>query len=106
MKRANVRDAANWFDVLLGTERTEAAVMRLDPGHSSSPAPSAHERSDQVLLVLEGAVDAQVGSERARLSRGDMVLIPAGTLHRISCAGDAPALTFNVYGPPAYGSGD
>ncbi len=86
MKKANLRDASSWFDVLITSDRTQAAVMRLDPG----------------FLVLEGAVDAEVGGEKARLRQGDLVIVPAGTPHRFRSAGNEVALTFNVYGPPAY----
>ena len=76
--------------------------MQLTPGSASTESSNTHEGSDQVLLVLQGVVDAEVGEERARLGRWDAVVVPAGTRHRFTCAGSEPALTFNVYGPPAY----
>ncbi len=102
MKKANIRDASNWFDVLITSDRTQAAVMRLDPGGVSSESLNTHRTSDQVLLVLEGSVDAEVGGAKARLRQGDLVIVPAGTAHRFRSAGNEVALTFNVYGPPAY----
>ncbi len=102
MKRANIRDASSWFDVLITTERTQAAVMRLEPGGASGESLKTHRTSDQVLLVLEGTVEAEVGGEKAQLRRGDLVIVPAGTPHRFRGAGSEAALTFNVYGPPAY----
>jgi len=102
MKKANIREASSWFDVLLTARHTQAAAMRLDPGGVSSESLNTHETSDQVLLVLDGAVRADVGTERAELSRGDVVIVPAGTPHRFRSAGSRPAVTFNVYSPPAY----
>jgi mannose-6-phosphate isomerase-like protein (cupin superfamily) len=56
-----------------------------------------------VLLVLEGEVQAEVGSARRRtLKAGDAVVVPLGTSHRFVNKGNRPALTFNVYAPPAY----
>jgi mannose-6-phosphate isomerase-like protein (cupin superfamily) len=102
MKKANIGEANSWFDVLLTTDRTQAAVMRLDAGGVSSESLNTHPKSDQVLLVLEGVVQAEIGSEKAELRRGDVVVVPAGTPHRFRSGGSAQALTFNVYGPPAY----
>jgi mannose-6-phosphate isomerase-like protein (cupin superfamily) len=102
VKKARIGDAASWFDVLVTSERTQVAVMLLEPDGESSESGAKHARSDQVLLVLEGSVEAEIGDEQDTLSRGDVVIVPAGTPHRFRCAGGAPALTFNVYGPPAY----
>lgn len=102
MKKANIRDASSWFDVLITSDRTQAAVMRLGLGAVSSEALNTHRTSDQVLLVLEGAVEAEVGGERARLQQGDLVIVPAGTPNRFRSAANEAALTFNVYGPPVY----
>src|SRR5215472_16824864 len=97
MKKANIREASSWFDVLLTARHTQAAAMRLDPGRVSSESLNTHETSDQVL-----AVRAEVGTEKAELSRGDVVIVPAGTPHCFRSAGSRPAVTFNVYSPPAY----
>jgi len=97
MKKANIREASSWFDVLLTARHTQAAAMRLDPGGVSSESLNTHETSDQVL-----AVRAEVGTEKAELSRGDVVIVPAGTPHCFRSAGSRPAVTFNVYSPPAY----
>ncbi len=104
MKVANIRQARSWFEVLLTARNTQVATMRLDPGGASGESLNTHRGSDQVLLVLEGEVEAEIGGERRNLSPGDVVIVPAGTPHRFSNAGRAAALTFNVYGPPAYPS--
>src|SRR5262249_37156464 len=102
MKKANTREASSWFDVLLTARHTQAAVMRLDTSGVSSESLNTHATSDQVLLVLDGAVRAEVGTEKADLSQGDVVIVPAGTPHRFRSAGSRPAVTFNVSSPPAY----
>ncbi|MBJ6759932.1 cupin domain-containing protein [Myxococcaceae bacterium JPH2] len=98
----NVTEESSWFDVLLTGKRSQAAVMRLDPGGASSPAPLSNEGSDQVLLVLEGLVEVELQGETRLMRRGDMLLVPDGTPVRVVNAGDVEAVTFNVYGPPAY----
>ncbi len=102
MKVANIGRGRSWFDVLLTERRTQVATMRLDPGGASGESLNTHDSSDQVLMVLEGEVEAEIAGERRRMKSGDVVIVPAGTPHRFRNAGSESALTFNVYGPPAY----
>jgi len=77
-------------------------MMTLEPGDATGSKAEAHEKSDQVLLMLEGELAGEVGDDRPRLSKNDVIIIPAGTKHRFENPGPAKALTFNVYSPPAY----
>lgn len=98
----NLRAAQEWFEVLQTTERSQTAVMNLGPGEASGDDPESHAGSDQVLLVLEGEVFAEVGEEKAKLRKGDVVIVPADTPHRFANQSDKTASTFSVYAPPAY----
>ena len=102
MNVKNIRDAREWFSVLQTDERTQTAVMTLEPGRSSGDEPEAHRKSDQVLLVLEGEVFAETGSETGTLREGDIILIPAGTKHKFTNRSSGRCLTFNTYSPPVY----
>lgn len=77
-------------------------MMTLAPGAASGSRAEGHEHSDQVLLMLEGELAGEVGSERATLRKGDVLVIPAGVKHRFENVGSTPAVTFNVYSPPEY----
>jgi mannose-6-phosphate isomerase-like protein (cupin superfamily) len=101
MNVANIKDATEWFEVLQTGKRSQTAMMTLEPGKSSG-AKEGHKNSDQVLLLLEGEVDGEVGDERATLKKGDVLLIPAGMKHRFTNRSDKPVVTFNVYAPPEY----
>ncbi|HST31495.1 MAG TPA: cupin domain-containing protein [Chthoniobacterales bacterium] len=102
---SNISEATEWFEVLQTSERTQTAIMTLKPGDESGPTAEAHDKSDQVLLMLEGELNGEVGEERPRLQKGDIILIPAGTRHRFTNHGSQSAITFNVYSPPAYSPG-
>lgn len=102
MKKANIDEARSAFAVLQTTERTQTAMMTLDPGESSSEKPNTHKSSDQVLLVMEGELRAKIGDNEITLSRGDVVIVPAGTPHKFSNSGKTKAVTFNTYSPPEY----
>jgi mannose-6-phosphate isomerase-like protein (cupin superfamily) len=102
MNVANISSPTEWFQVLQTTERCQTAMMTLEPAAATGEKAEAHEKSDQVLLMLEGELIGEVGDERPRLKKGDVVVIEAGTKHRFANASDKIAVTFNVYSPPAY----
>ncbi len=102
MNVSNIKDAREWFEVLQTQERTQTAMMTLQPGNSTGEKAEAHERSDQVLLLLDGELSGEIGRKRPKLKEGDIVIIPAGVKHRFVNEGDKAAVTFNVYAPPAY----
>jgi mannose-6-phosphate isomerase-like protein (cupin superfamily) len=103
MKKCNVSDAKDWFEVLQTSELSQIAVMRLAPGQSSGKTPEAHEKSEQVLYLISGELSAEIGSEKnMRMHAGDAVIIPAGIKHKFTNHGETEAVTFNVYSPPEY----
>ena len=102
MNVTNIDRATEWFQVLQTTKRCQTAIMRLEPGAASGEKAEAHNDSDQVLLMLVGELIGEVGDERPRLKIGNVIVIEAGTKHRFANAADKPAVTFNVYSPPAY----
>ena len=102
MDISNIGSATEWFEVLQTTERSQTAMMTLEPGAATGEKAEAHEKSDQVLLMMEGELIGEVGDERPRLKKGDVMVIEAGTKHRFANASEANAVTFNVYSPPVY----
>ena len=105
MDVSNIQEATDWFEVLQTTERSQTAMMTLQPGDETGATAEAHEKSDQVLLMLDGELNGEVGEDRPRLKKGDTIVIPAGTKHRFTNRGSKSAVTFNVYSPPAYPAG-
>ena len=76
--------------------------MKLAPGQVSSDEPEAHKASDQVLLLIEGELAAEIAGVRSRMKAGDVVVIPPRSKHKFTNPGDVPAVTFSVYSPPEY----
>ncbi|MBV8530258.1 MAG: cupin domain-containing protein [Candidatus Eremiobacteraeota bacterium] len=97
----NVKDA-NGFAVLENGRRVQTAVMALEPGQASGPLGNEHPSSEQVLFVVDGEVEAVIGSEQFTMHAGDSAIVPPGTPHRFVNGAARPALTFNVYSPKAY----
>jgi len=102
MKIKNIDEAEAWFEVLPTSGKSQTAVMTLEPGGASGSTPNSHAQSEQVLLVIEGEVEAEVAGETRALRTGDVVVIPPGLKHRFSNPGSVPAITFSVYAPPEY----
>lgn len=105
MDLARIKDATEWFEVLQTSKRTQTAMMTLAPGDATGRRAEAHEKSDQVLLMVAGKLSGTVGSEIVTLKKGDILLIRAGTPHRFKNPGRQKAVTFNVYSPPEYPPG-
>ena len=98
----NLQDAESWFEVLHTTKQSQSAVMTLKPHGESSEDMNVHEGSDQVVLIVEGAIEAEIGGAKRKLKTGDTCIITAGTPHRLTNPGAKKAVTFNVYTPPEY----
>jgi mannose-6-phosphate isomerase-like protein (cupin superfamily) len=105
MDIANIRQATEWFEILQTHKRSQTAIMTLEPGKATGSKAEAHEKSDQVLLLLEGELRGELGEKECRLKQGDVIIITAGVKHRFVNDGNAAAVTFNVYAPPAYPAG-
>ena len=104
MDIVNIGIARKWFEVLQTSERSQTAMMTLAPGNATGARPEAHEKSDQVLLMLDGELTGEVGDQHPSLKKGDVIIIPAGVKHRFVNRAAKPAVTFNVYSLPAYPS--
>jgi len=102
MEIINIGEAREWFEVLQTSERSQTAMITLALGDATGARAEAHEKSDQVLLMLDGELTGEVGDQHPNLKKGDVIIIPAGVKHRFVNRAAKPAVTFNVYSPPAY----
>ena len=89
------------FKVIAGTERSQAAVMVLNPGETTGGPQSRHINSDQWLYVFSGTGWAVVEGAEIKLSKGSLLLIEAGEAHQIT-SGSERLETINFYAPPEY----
>ena len=63
-------------------------------------AAHVHADQDKLYFVLSGSGDAQVGDETHEVSRGDLVLAPAGVPHGLKNTGLEPLVVMVVFAPP------
>ncbi|MEY2603208.1 MAG: hypothetical protein QOH31_982 [Verrucomicrobiota bacterium] len=83
MNRSNINRATEWFEVLQTTKRSQTAVMRLDPGQPTGEHAESHDKSEQLLLLLEGRLMADIGGKILAMSMGDVVIIPPRVKHKL-----------------------
>ena len=102
MKLTHIFEAGSGFKVLETTERSQTGLLTLDEGEASNDDPSVHKDSDQVLVVLQGEVTAEIADETEVMKVGDAVVVPAKTPHKFINKGRERAVTFSVYARPAF----
>jgi len=90
------------FNVLGGSDRSQAATMALEPGEATGGPHNTHPASDQWVYVLSGEGHAIVNGEQAALAPGALLLIEAGETHELAASGEQPLIVLSVYAPPAY----
>lgn len=77
-----------------GAAATAVVYFELAPGKRLG---THTDSAEEVLVVLEGEVDAVVGQERRRVRAGGMALVPAIVPHDVICAGDGPAKVAGIF---------
>ena len=82
-------DAAHGSDSLRVGEVTVAPMSRV-PRHT-------HTNTEEAMVLLEGELQALVGSQRIDIEPGDVVLAPAGTVHGFINLSDTPARLLYVF---------
>jgi quercetin dioxygenase-like cupin family protein len=71
-----------------GTAASSLVYFELDPG---AEVPTHQDSSEELLLCVEGKVEASLGDERGPLMTGELALIPAMVPHGVRNTGDVRA---------------
>jgi transcriptional regulator with XRE-family HTH domain len=80
----------------------EVVVARFEAGGSTGDEPYTHGDSEELLIVVEGEVHVQLGTDVHELGPGDSVHYQSSTPHRVSNAGRDTAEVLFVISPPSY----
>jgi mannose-6-phosphate isomerase-like protein (cupin superfamily) len=102
MKLVETSGMRPFFEIVGGTERSQAAVMVLRPGQATGGDDNVHPNSDQWLYVVAGSGAAIVEGRTVGLDTGALLLIEAGEKHEVINRGAEPLVTINIYASPAY----
>lgn len=80
----------------------EVFVGDFEVDGSTGPEAYAHGDSDELLLVIEGCVSLQLGTDDFELVKGDSIFYRSSIPHRLSNTGDSPAQVVWAISPPSY----
>lgn len=68
-----------------GTKSTAVVYFEIEPGCRLG---SHTDSAEEILVILEGEAEATVGDEQARVSAGNMAVVPAIVPHDLRNVGD------------------
>src|SRR6266550_2481737 len=103
MKHIDTSKHRGFFKVLADGDSSQAAMMVLRPGQSSSDEPTdEHPRCEQWLFVIRGSGRATNGRKRIALKPNSLLLIEKNERHQIINTGKTQLVTLNLYSPRAY----
>ncbi len=89
------RDFRGAFEMILGA---------IAPGGEAER--HRHERESQILYVLEGHAEIELGEDApVRCGPGTVIRIPPGLDHRIVSVGETPLESIVIYSPPLAAAG-
>ncbi len=81
----------------------QVVVMSIPP--AGEIGAETHQDVDQVLVCVEGEGVAIIEGRRSPTRVGDLVHVPAGTLHNIVNVGTVDLKLYTVYAPPQHAPG-
>ena len=82
-------------DVEQGTQSLKVGEVTIAP--NTRVPRHIHTNTEEAMIVLEGTLDALVGSQRMTIGPGDTVLAPAGSVHGFVNRYDAPARLLFIF---------
>lgn len=79
----------------------EIMMATLEPGTCTCEQPLAHP-GEECVVVLEGAMDIEIGDESYHLEEGDSIYYYCAVPHRITSVGDKNLVFLSAITPPAF----
>ena len=83
-------------------EALEVVAASFERGGSTGPDAYTHGDSEELLVVVSGAVELTLGKETMRLGPGDCARYRSSMPHRLVNAGEETAEVMYIMSPPSY----
>ncbi len=77
---------------------TQVVLMSLKPGEEIGL--EVHRKIDQLLVFVQGSGMANISGQTHPIKEGDLVFVPAGTVHNFVNTGNTDLKLFTTYSPP------
>jgi mannose-6-phosphate isomerase-like protein (cupin superfamily) len=100
---AVAEQSADFRRVLWTGEHAQLVIMTIPPGGEIGA--ETHEHNDQILTFVSGTGEADVAGQTKAVAPGDLVAVPAGTLHNFRNTGVNPLVLDTMYGPADHAVG-
>jgi transcriptional regulator with XRE-family HTH domain len=83
-------------------QQLEVFIGELDVGGSTGTEPYVHGDSEELVVVLAGTVQLELGGDRHELEPGDSIDYRSSTPHRVTNVGNDIAEVMWIISPPSY----
>jgi len=100
---AVAEQSADFRRVLWTGEHAQLVIMTIPP--AGEIGAETHEHNDQILTFVSGTGEADVAGQTKAVAPGDLVAVPAGTLHNFRNTGVNPLVLYTMYGPADHAVG-
>lgn len=105
--QANLKRLAkenNFFRKVLHTGKHSQLVL-MSIAVDEEIGEETHETIDQILFFVSGMGEAILEGKSKLVEKGDVVFVPAGTLHNFRNTGQEDMKLYTVYSPPQHPDG-
>lgn len=96
-------DNENFRNVLYTGKMSQLVAMRLGPGEEIGE--ETHPATDQIFFLIEGSGEAILDGKPSPLRAGEVLCVPAGTLHNVRNTSKAALKLLTLYAPPEHAAG-
>ncbi|HEY8108964.1 MAG TPA: cupin domain-containing protein [Patescibacteria group bacterium] len=100
LEQAKAND--NFRKVLATGDNVQVVLMSIPP--EGEIGEETHPDNDQVLLLVDGGGSAILDGKEQPFEEGDLVVVPAGTLHNFTAGKDGLKVV-TTYSPPHHPEG-
>ena len=101
---ATVAEQSTDFRRVLWTgKNSQLVTMTIPPGGEIGE--ETHPHTDQLLAFVSGTGEAIVAGESEQIARGDLIVVPAGTVHNFRNTGVDPLVLYTMYAPAEHADG-
>ena len=101
--RALAKENKFFRKVVYTGKYTQLVLMNIPSGGEIGE--ETHDTVDQLLYFVEGKGEAILSGESKTVGEGDVVFVPAGTLHNFKNTGEEDLKLYTSYSPPNHPDG-
>lgn len=96
-------DNDNFRKVLYTGKHLQLVLMSLKPGEEIGE--EIHQNNDQFFRFESGTGKCIIDENNYHITEGDVIVVPAGTKHKIINTSDEPFKMYTIYSPPNHQDG-